>query len=406
MKGSISQIGPYRIEEKLGSGGMATVYRGVREGIGAFERAVAVKVLHAELVGDAEHVEMFQAEARLASRLAHPVLVPVTDLGEAEGIHYMAMDLLTGETLADLRDAFAARKQSMPIGHALWIISQVLDGLHYAHELVGEDGTPAGVVHRDVSPRNIFVTRSGQVRLVDFGIARSTIRQQHTQAGIVKGTVPYMAPEQALAQPLDRRADVFAVGVILHELLTGEIPLKATRTDAQRQALARMELKPHLKKIHLGIRDVVTRALAGKADDRFATAEEMAKAIRAAMEKLAPEHDPRLLGGLAGRTARVKAKEKSGPAKGKRLKRARKKRGDQAGTDIGGSDIGGSDIRVSDSGSDVDAPRWRDRLGLSDGIGPIDIDAVEPYPAGPTLALVATLILMLGLVYTFVTGIA
>jgi serine/threonine protein kinase len=223
VKAAIEQIGPYRVEEKIGTGGMASVFRAVKVGIGGFEHNVAVKVLHPHLADDEEFVSMFHAEARLASRLSHPVLVPVNDLGVVEGTHYMAMDLLLGETLADLYERFRKKGKPFPRGHALYIMERALDGLHYAHELALEDGSPANIVHRDVSPRNIFITTSGAVRVVDFGIARSSGRSRQTRAGIVKGTVPYMAPEQARAQDLDRRADLFAAGVLLHHLLTRAI---------------------------------------------------------------------------------------------------------------------------------------------------------------------------------------
>ena len=289
---------------------MATVYRAVREGIEGFERRVAVKVLNADLAQDPEFVEMFRAEARLAARLSHPVLVPVNDLGCADRMHFMAMDLLEGLTLADLYEHFRKKKKPFPREHALWICARVCEGLHYAHELKTEGGEPGNVVHRDVSPRNIFITVSGAVRLVDFGIARSADRKGQTQAGIVKGTVPYMAPEQARAEELDGRADIFALGVVLHQMLTGQMPLKPSSTEAQRQALALEEIEPELKVIHLDLRPAIRGALAPHPDDRFPTADQFSSALDEALETLHPDHQPAMLAALVSQVSRRREKKK------------------------------------------------------------------------------------------------
>lgn len=391
MKGSVSQIGPYRIEEKIGTGGMGCIYRGVREGVGGFERPVAVKVLHPHLADNEEYVRMFHEEARLASRLAHPVLVPVRDLGVAEGTHYMVMDLLCGETLSDLYRRFTDRKKGFPRGHALYVVSRVLDGLHYAHELAAADGTPLGVVHRDVSPRNIFVTASGSVRLVDFGIARHEERQGQTQAGVVKGTVPYMAPEQALGQPLDRRADIFAAGVILHELLTGHAPLESERTDPQRRELASMKLRPRLKEIHLSMRPVVEKALAPRPESRWNTAEEMAEALREALGALEPSHEPQKLAGMA-----------SGAVRRKRAKKSRKKK--VVETDTGGGR--GTKERPSTHHRRERGPgeMRRQRVGPEAALQLDPRGPPGPWDAAHTMTLLATLIILCGLLYTFVSA--
>jgi serine/threonine protein kinase len=395
MKGSISQIGPYRIEEKVGAGGMASVYRGYRDGAEGFSRPVAIKVLNSELASDEEQVEMFQAEARLASRLAHPVLVPVSDLGVVEGTHYMVMDLLEGETLASLREAFRKRKTDFPLGHALWIMAQVLDGLHYAHELTAPDGTSSGVVHRDVSPGNIFITRGGQVRLMDFGIARSDARKGQTRAGIVKGTVPYMSPEQALAQPTDRRSDIFAAGVVLHELVTGESPLDVQDTDAAREAIAKREIKPRLKKIHLDLRPVLERALAAEPDARFQTAADMAQAIRDALAALCADHEPALLGGLAARKEREEKREE------RKRRRRKKAKEDQAGKSL----VARLSKRVGAGVGKVAGARSGRALSMLDAAS-LSASPAEPLPAGQLLTLVAAFVFLAGLCYTFVAGVA
>ncbi|MEC8025646.1 MAG: protein kinase, partial [Myxococcota bacterium] len=147
MKSALSQLGPYRVEERIGTGGMATVYRAATGPEGA-EARLALKVLHPELSDEPEHVEMFVAEGELAKLMVHPVLVPVWDTGIVDGTYYMAMDLLEGLTLSDLRRHYRSKQQPVPRGHALWIMAQVLDGLHFAHNLTHTDGTFANVVHR------------------------------------------------------------------------------------------------------------------------------------------------------------------------------------------------------------------------------------------------------------------
>ena len=375
MKGSVSQIGPYRIEEKIGTGGMGSIYRGVREGAAGFQRPVAIKILHPHLSSSEEYVRMFHAEARLAARLAHPVLVPVRDLGALEGTHFMVMDLLEGETLADLRMRYLKKKKELPRGHVLHILAQVLDGLHYAHELNDDDGKPLGVVHRDVSPRNIFVTGSGAVRLVDFGIARSSVDGHGTQAGVVKGTVPYMPPEQALGQPLDRRADIFAVGVLLHELLTGTAPLETEKTEAQRAELARMEISPRLKEIHVAIRPVVARALSPKAEDRYETAAEMADALRQALEQLEPTYDPMRLGALASLRSRRKGRA------------SRKRQSEHTG-----------EPRPS---TQHRRERRAEKMRRERGSEMVDTEQPLAWDAGKSMALLATIIGLATLLYTF-----
>ena len=302
MKSGLSQLGTYRVDERIGAGGMAAVYSATCGPEGA-EARLALKVLHPELASEPEHVEMFIAEGELAKLLIHPVLVPVWDAGVVEGTHYMAMDLLEGLTLSDLRRHYRSREQPLPRGHALWIMAQVLDGLHFAHNLTHTDGTSANVVHRDISPRNIFITNNGQVRLMDFGIARSAVRKGHTQAGVVKGTVPDMSPEQARAEYVDCRADVFAAGVLLHELLTRRAPLKVEEADEQRRALAAMDIHIDRKRIHLKLRPILEKALAARPDDRYASAADFAMDLRRALQELEPHHDPTLLGAMTNQRA-------------------------------------------------------------------------------------------------------
>ena len=383
VKGPLSQIGPYRVEARIGSGGMATVYRAVREDHSASDRPVALKVLHPELCKSPEYTDMFHAEGELASRLSHPVLVSVTDRGVIDNTHYMAMDLLEGQTLAELYDHFRKKKRSFPVPHTLWILARVLDGLHFAHSLTLSDGQPCNVVHRDLSPRNIVLTRTGEVRLLDFGIARSEVRKGQTQIGIVKGTVPYMAPEQARGEALDRRCDVFGVGIVLHQLLTDSFPLDCKATDAQRNALALEQIKPQLKRIHLSLRGIVTRSLQTEPEQRYDSAEEMATALRKALDKHYPKHRPEMLGALISQTLR-------------RQTRPRKGRQQRAPTQTRPSLKARHDSRIQK------ALRHQIPSVILDPERYPPLPVVAPWDAARTLSLLATLLVLSGLMYVFI----
>ncbi len=377
MKSALSQLGPYRVEERIGTGGMATVYRAATGPEGA-EARLALKVLHPELSDEPEHVEMFVAEGELAKLMIHPVLVPVWDTGIVDGTYYMAMDLLEGLTLSDLRRHYRSKQQPVPRGHALWIMAQVLDGLHFAHNLTHTDGTFANVVHRDVSPRNIFITTSGQVRLMDFGIARSVVRKGQTQAGVVKGTVPYMAPEQARAEEVDCRADVFAAGMLLHELLTCRPPLKVDEADEQRRALAGMDIHIDRKRIHLKLRPILERALAPRPDDRYADAAEFAAQLRGVLQELEPHHDPTLLGAMSGRRV------------ARRLRRP--------------SDDNRREHQTSISRHSRPPGRHRTQTRAPHNARPELPEWNAQWDGAQTLGLVATLVFLVALCHTFMTG--
>jgi eukaryotic-like serine/threonine-protein kinase len=202
----------------LGSGGMAEVLLAVAQGPMGFNKLAVVKQLRQS--DDAEHVSMFLDEARLSARLSHPNIVNIYDVGDEDGQLYLAMEYLEGQSLAELNAALTRRGIEMPPTLAAYVAAHVLKGLHYAHELCDYDGTPLGIVHRDVSPQNVVVTYDGEIKLLDFGIAKATVNDARTQTGILKGKPRYMAPEQATGADVDRRADVFALGIILWEMVT------------------------------------------------------------------------------------------------------------------------------------------------------------------------------------------
>jgi serine/threonine-protein kinase len=274
----VVQVGRYRLIAELAHGGMGDVYLGVAQGPAGFSKLMVIKMLRPALADDEQFLAMFLEEARLAARLNHPNIVQTVEVGNEGRRYFLAMEYLEGQSLQRLRQR-VAKEHPFPLGPHLRIIVEALNGLHYAHELVDIDNRALGIVHRDATPHNVFVTYDGQVKVVDFGIAKAMDSSLETRTGELKGKVAYMPPEQASAQRVDRRADVFALGVmvweaavgrrlwkglnevaIMHELLTGHIP-------SPREVDPRVP--PELDAI-------CRRALATSADDRYATAADFA----------------------------------------------------------------------------------------------------------------------------------
>ncbi len=217
MSSDVRSIGDYRLVASLGSGGMAHVHLAVSARAGGFQKLLVLKSLREEYAEDPEFRRMFLDEARIAARLNHPNVVHTYEVGEHDGKIFIAMEYLEGQAFSSVLTRIG--RDEMPLGVGLRVLADALAGLHYAHDLADFDGQPFGLVHRDVSPQNVFVTYMGHAKLLDFGIAKGTMTAGQTRSGVIKGKVGYMAPEQVMGDPLDRRADVFAVGVMLWELL-------------------------------------------------------------------------------------------------------------------------------------------------------------------------------------------
>ncbi len=224
---SEARIGKYRLVSLLASGGMGEVFLARMEGPAGFARTVVIKRILPHLAREPTFVQMFLDEARVAAQLTHPNIVQVIELGEHEGTWFMAMEYVHGKSTRSLRQGLAARGEHVPPIVVARIMSQALTGLHYAHTAVSELGAPLNVIHRDVSPDNVMVAFSGAVKVLDFGIAKAADVLHTTRTGTVKGKYAYMSPEQLLAEPLDRRADIYAAGVVIFELLAGKRPYTA-----------------------------------------------------------------------------------------------------------------------------------------------------------------------------------
>jgi serine/threonine protein kinase len=277
-----NRLGTYELIRPLASGGMAEIYLARRLGPGQFERQVAVKVLNQGRADDAEACAMFLDEARLVAMLNHQNIASVLEVDVIDGRHYLAMEYVHG---ADLREIVSAAHRAgllLPLETALSIVCAAAAGLDHAHRRCGPDGKPLRLVHRDVSLSNIMVGHDGSVKVVDFGIATTTIASVHTLPGVVRGKASYMSPEQCLGERVDHRSDVFALGVVLYELTTGARCFHG-KTDFERMlAVVRSDYIPPSDLIASYPRElerVICTALASAPHKRFASAAAMIEAL-------------------------------------------------------------------------------------------------------------------------------
>ena len=265
--------GRYRIVRKLGTGGMANVYLAEDEVLG---RRVAIKILNDRHAGDDQFVERFRREAKNAASLSHPNIVSIYDRGEAEGTYYIAMEYLDGRSLKEL----IVGRGPAPIKTAIDYARQILAAVGFAHK--------HGIVHRDIKPHNVLVGGEGRLKVTDFGIARSGASQM-TEVGSIIGTAQYLSPEQARGAPVDQTSDLYAVGVVLYEMLTGQVPFTGdTPLEIAMKHLSEVpkppsDLRPDVPH---DLDSIVLRALAKDPADRYQSAEEMDADLRRVLEGL------------------------------------------------------------------------------------------------------------------------
>jgi serine/threonine protein kinase len=272
--------GKYQLLARLGQGGMADVFLAVARGPLGFNKLVVLKRLRSN-DEDEQALQMFLDEARLAARLKHPNIVDTYDVGQEVDSYFIAMEYLEGQPLSRVLKAIGASQRSVEPTVWVYVVAEALHGLHHAHELHDYDGSALRIVHRDVSPHNIFVTYEAEVKVVDFGIAKTALSIAHTESGLLRGKLGYMAPEQALRENIDRRADVFAMGVVLWEALSGRRAFEgdmammfAKLVQAEIPRLA--DVKPE---IDSKLAAIVERALKKDPNDRYATAADMRDAL-------------------------------------------------------------------------------------------------------------------------------
>ena len=273
------EFGKYHLIERIATGGMAELYRAKLYGAGGFEKDLAIKKVLPQLADDDSFTKMFMDEAMITVTLSHGNIVSVIDFGVHEGDYYLVMEFVDGVDLQSLIRKSAEIDEPFPTSIASYIALEVCRGLDYAHRKVGPDGRPLQIVHRDISPQNILISFEGEVKIVDFGIARAASRITSTQAGVVKGKLAYMAPEQISGQQVDRRADVYSVGVSLYEMLTCRRPFEGSTPPETLAAITRGAYeKPHKlnRKVDKRLTAVVRKALERNLKKRYQTAGEMA----------------------------------------------------------------------------------------------------------------------------------
>ncbi|HHO49759.1 MAG TPA: hypothetical protein ENK18_02545 [Deltaproteobacteria bacterium] len=278
-----NHIGRYQLVERLAVGGMAEVHLACQRGDHSLDRLVVIKRILPHLAASPTFIEAFQREANLAARVNHPNVVKIFELGESGGLPFIVMEYVPGSTMKAL--IRASRQQHTPpsIDLMLHLLTQACAGAHAAHELTDAAGRPCGLVHRDISPHNLMVDDDAHVKLLDFGIAKPRSGTEQTRAGMLKGKIPYMSPEQLRQGPLDRRADVFSLGVVGYELLTGTRPFEGESEIATMQAILEGGFTPLCSRrpdVPRAVASAIEVALQGDPDDRWSTADVLRRELR------------------------------------------------------------------------------------------------------------------------------
>ncbi len=369
-------IGRYEIVARLATGGMAEILLGRLVGPNGFERPVVIKRILPHLARVPTFLDMFLDEARIVADIRHPNVVQVHELGRADEELFLVMEYLEGESASALLKRMVSRSENLPFGVAAYIVAELCAGLHAAHELVDTNGKPRELVHRDVSSQNVFVTYAGSVKLLDFGIAQAADRITRTEAGQIKGKFEYMSPEQCLSKPLDRRADIFAAGVVLYELSTGTRLFRRDSPAATIQAIFSPFTPPSLARTAYppSLERVVLKALAQKRKDRYATAAEMRKDLLASLRAMSTEDEPTE---ALGKLMRERFAERMGD-KAEMLRKLR---------------LGGIDVHVpmheTDSAIDLPAPPSIDATAVGSEVAPrpSSVPNARPRRVWPMIAV-------------------
>ncbi len=271
------QFGKYLLLDRIAVGGMAELYRAKITGVEGFEKVLAIKKILPHLTSEEELIGSFIDEAKLAAFLQHQNIVQIYDFGSMEGMYFIAMEYLLGKDLRQIIPRSKEKDIPLTLDNSLYIISQICAGLDYAHKLKDFNGKELNIIHRDVGPQNIFVTYEGHVKVIDFGIAKAAIQGTTTEAGSIKGKVAYMSPEQALGKNIDHRSDIFSIGIMLYETVTGRRMFDGDTFKAFAK-VRRAEFEPAEKVkpgLHPNLYAILNRALAKEPDDRYHGADEM-----------------------------------------------------------------------------------------------------------------------------------
>ncbi len=301
----------YRVIERIAAGGMAEVYRGESAGIEGFRKKVAIKRVLPKLSANQEFIDMFLDEARLCAYLNHSKCVQVFDIGQGGGAHFIVMEYVDGADLKGILDHLHAQGRTMKASVACLIAQQICEGLAYAHDAVDHTGQPLQIVHRDVSPHNVLMTRYGEVKLVDFGLARASSHLTDEDEDIVKGKFGYLAPEITRGKPADRRVDIFAAGILLWEMLAGR-RLFHGETDLETFKLVQAAIIPQIREfrsdVTLELAQVLARALAADPAQRYQTAHDFARDLAVVLVRQGEPVTYQDLASLVAETATARAR--------------------------------------------------------------------------------------------------
>jgi serine/threonine protein kinase len=285
-------FGPYRLLDRVAVGGMAEVFKAKRAGVEGFEKIVALKKILPHLSDNKEFVDMFVDEAKMVAGLTHPNIVQIFDLGKIDKSYFIAMEYVHGRDLRTIMKRAREKGLRMPLDLSLRVVSQVCAALEYAHRKKDERGHPMKIVHRDVSPQNILLSFEGDVKLVDFGIAKAATKASSTDRGALRGKLLYMSPEQAWGRPIDRRSDVFSLGIVLYEMVTETKPFLGPGTELTILELVRQCLVTAPREINPRVPEaldrVIMKALARNPDDRYQDAGEMQRGLERFLRERPP----------------------------------------------------------------------------------------------------------------------
>ncbi len=276
------RIGRYTVLTPISKGGMAELFLAYVDGPGGFRKFVAVKRILPQLREDEDFIAMFLDEARISAALSHANIAQVFELGEDADALYLAMEYIAGQDLSRMRSALRRQGAVMPVGLAVKVAHETCLAVHYAHHFTSPGGRPLPVIHRDLSPRNVMVTYAGNVKVIDFGIAKARGSLSTTREGNIKGSIAYMSPEQLRGEPLDGRSDLFTIGSVLYELLTGERAFNGDDDPAIMYRVLTHDPPPATEKraeVPAALSAVLTKAMSKQRDERYASGRDMAKAI-------------------------------------------------------------------------------------------------------------------------------
>jgi serine/threonine protein kinase len=284
-------FGPYLLLRRLAVGGMAEVYVARARGISGFEKLVAIKVIHPRYSEDQHFTDLLVEEAKISVLLTHVNIGQIFDLGIVDGTYYIALEYIEGADAFRLLRKAGEVSFTLPLDVCMFIAAEVCHGLDYAHRKRDAEGRPLGIVHRDISPQNVLVSFHGEVKIVDFGIAKAALRTGQTEAGVIKGKYYYMSPEQAWGDPMDHRSDIFSAGIVLYELLIGEMLYREDSIPALLDRVRKADIAPPARRradVPPALSAIVMRALAREPERRFQSAHEMAQALMQLLYAMAP----------------------------------------------------------------------------------------------------------------------